>query len=273
MRSGLRIASPVWAAVLCALLAAGCREPPPRTFFQDIEDGNLAAVRAALEAHPEWAKARMPEGDKTPVMFPVVRRGKAMVEAFLAKGADVNVRGRYRNTPLFSAIRFDGCASPPRLEVPKLLIAEGAEVNVRNYRRETPLYHAARSACGVAAVKLLLDAGAEVNVRDDLGDTPLHLTPHAPVAEMLIRHGAEVNARGRREHTPLHHAAFIGDVELVKVLLAHGAEVNVRDAEGRTPLHEVEGVPRARRQKIAELLVSHGADVDARDKHGNVPKL
>lgn len=84
------------------------------------------------------------------------RRGDAaVVKSLLAKGADVNAKTRYNQTPLMFA------AEKGHLEIVKILIEAGADVNATDtfYRFFTPLYGAA-SKGHIEVVKLLLEKGA-----------------------------------------------------------------------------------------------------------------
>jgi ankyrin repeat protein len=249
------------------LLGSGCQEPPPKEFFDDIAADNVEAVRASLEAHPDWAKASAPDPCRTPALFLAVLEDKAMVEAFLAKGADVNVRNASRATPLYWVCTAHGDTSPFRKEIAELLIAKGADVNARDDWGSSPLLKAV-PGCGTSGVQLLIDAGADVKAKNDLDRTPLHeASLDGGVAELLIAHDADIEARDYQGDTPLLYAARIGSVEFATVLLAHGADVNARNSAGQTPLLLAQ---RTGKQVLIDLLIAHGAEVDARDKKGNL---
>jgi len=70
-------------------------------------------------------------------LFQAIR--KYDLEAFewlLAKGANVNARDRWKQTPLHIAV-MEG-----RADMVERLSREGAEVNAKNYKGRTPLYFA-----------------------------------------------------------------------------------------------------------------------------------
>ena len=138
-------------------------------------------------------------------------------------------------------------------EVVKVLIAKGADVNAKNEYGETPLHWAAEANAAEIA-KMLIAKGAEVNAKSKRGSTPLHFAASenaAEVAKVLIAKGAEVNARINSGSTPLHFAAWENAAEVVKVLIAKGAEVNAKKNNGETPLDVAK---RRGTTKVAELL-------------------
>ena len=63
-----------------------------------------------------------------------------------------------------------------------------------------------------------------------------------------------------RKRTALHRAAFIGELNIVKLLVAKGADVNVADADGTTPLScaALEG-----NLDVVKCLMLHGAKPSA----------
>lgn len=66
--------------------------------------------------------------------------------------------------------------------------------------------------------------------------------------------------------TPLMHAAFHGDIELMKSLLAKGAQIEAQDRYGSTPL--MWGAFFGHTQAVS-LLLKHGACMDRRNAEGN----
>ena len=93
----------------------------------------------------------------------------AKVEQFLEKGADVNERGEFQDTPLHEA------AGGGNYDVAKFLIEKGADVNARNSVNYTPLHFAARGVENIGIVKLLIEKGADVNARGDDQLTPVRI--------------------------------------------------------------------------------------------------
>ena len=66
----------------------------------------------------------------------------------------------------------------------------------------------------------------------------------------------------------LHNAAFLGDIEMIRVLIAGGAAASVRNRQQATPLHFA---AHANRAAAAATLLDHGAEADAHDERGATP--
>jgi len=185
-------------------------------------------------------------------LFEAVEKGHAKrVKELLAKGARVNSRNEFGDTPLHV------CQSRG---VAELLLAARADIHAKN--REfgmTPLFNAP-----LDIGELLIARGADINVRAKEGLTPLAWAAYGESLkrmEFLIAKGADVNAGEGVSKTPLHIAVNWGRVPVAAFLLSKGARVNARDGSGWTPLHSasLEGSP-----AVAELLILRGAEKNAK---------
>ena len=221
---------------LLALVAfsPGCTDEPVRrneeppadkgAFFEAAGKGKVAEVRAALEAHPEWAGARSEEG-------PLGRTA------------------------------LDYAVDGGHLDAVRLLIGAGADVAGSVHSAGRPL-HRTLAANHPEVARLLIEAGADVKARGRNGLAPLHLAVgwnQKALVELLLAKGADVNAQdgeGGGNGTPLHYAARGGHVEIVKLLLAGGADAAARDFAGKTPLDRALA---GGHEGVADLLRKHGA--------------
>ncbi|KAG5662590.1 hypothetical protein KAF25_005008 [Fusarium avenaceum] len=198
---------------------------------------------------------------------------KAIFEALLHHGADINARGPEGFTCLFTTIE----KSAP-LDTIEFLLNHGADLKARDGSGNTCLHLAMDKASEpFPIVELLLQKGAMVNGRNTRGETCLHVLQHRvesfPDAEdlfqLLYRHGADVNIRDNAGNTPLHlvrkNTEWTVFVPLVK---QPGLNLNARNRWGKTPLHFV---ALERQLNIAVLLVSGGADVNSVDDDGITP--
>jgi len=88
------------------------------------------------------------------------------IKYLIERGADVNAKEEYGNTPLHWA------SIENHIELAKLLIERGADVNAKRNDGETPL-HWASIENYIELAELLLDRGADLEAKDNWGQTPL----------------------------------------------------------------------------------------------------
>lgn len=161
-----------------------------------------------------------------------------IIQLLVAKGADVNAKDDYGNTPLHAAARVQSYVISKagyNKDVSGLLIADGAVVNAKNQDGNTPLFFAAKNM-HKDVVGLLIAKGADVKAKDNSGDTPLHylFAQHsgteyydnikADIAKMLITKGANVNAKNKRGQSPLDLSSETTLKAAKKVLMEHGGK-------------------------------------------------
>lgn len=145
-----------------------------------------------------------------------------LVLAFLAL-----IAGAYaaENGPLHEAVIH---CDKAKIEA---LIAKGADVNARGRDGWRPL-HIAASQCELGIVELLVGKGAAIDVKDnDFGWTPLHRAAqyHSSKKDVIVfflAKGADINSKGRYSSTPLHEAARTENKDIVELLLNNGADIN-----------------------------------------------
>jgi ankyrin repeat protein len=97
---------------------------------------------------------------------PINPEAVTIVDALIARGADVNETGKGLATPLM------GAALAGQLEIARTLLAHGADATAIGEDRVTTV-HCALFGGNVELARLLLDKGADVNARDKEGRTPL----------------------------------------------------------------------------------------------------
>ncbi|KAH8987490.1 ankyrin repeat-containing domain protein [Lactarius hatsudake] len=158
--------------------------------------------------------------------------------------ASVNAADNQGRTPLHRVLwAGDHRPDADRFGVAQLLIERGADVNARDKYHQTPL-HPASYFVELKFVRMLLDHGANVNTEGNRGLTPLHRVWRAKghpdkdrfgVAQLLMERGANVNARDQDHETPLHLASRLVSLDGAWILLKYGANLNAENSKCKTP--------------------------------------
>ncbi|HEX9037578.1 MAG TPA: ankyrin repeat domain-containing protein [Ktedonobacterales bacterium] len=149
------------------------------TLFEAAAMGDLAALHAALERHPEGVREYSYDGW----------------------------------TALHLAAHFG------RIEAAQALVAAGANMSARSWNGmdNEPIHAAAASRGNVAMVAALLDAGAHVNAREHGGFSPLHQAAQngdAELVTLLLARGARRSLVTDQDQTPYDLAYEAGYHEL-----------------------------------------------------------
>jgi hypothetical protein len=235
-----------------------------------VQQGNAAGLRMLLTAHPELRAAIDRPIFETAPAIVYCRHDRAMVDALLEFGADINTRSQFwgrtigvldDNTPEMRQYLIERGALPEIGELVKAVKAQDA-AKVRSLLANTPalrqhidrpLFHFGAPAIITAKnnremVATLLKFGANINARSDwwAGSFGVLDETGPQQAAWLIERGAIVD---------IHAAAGLGMLDTVKDWLAKSPSlVHAPGGDGQRPLHF------ATTTEIIDLLLDHGAD-------------
>jgi len=113
---------------------------------------------------------------------------------------DVTLKNKDGNTALHYIVRHVGSS-----QIIQALIAKGADVNVINSRSETPLHYACTRG-HIDIMTYLLENGANANAVNSEGDNALHyaiFTRNLNTIRLLVKYGVNPEVNSKRQGTPI----------------------------------------------------------------------
>ena len=192
-----------------------------------------------------------------------------------------------RNLDLDSRTFENGVERAPVLELIEALIAKGADVNARvkefppqrrfmmplgslawvDVTGQTAFWRASLSA-DLPLMKLLLSKGADPNIATFNGTTALMAAAgvnwvigqtysespamYLEAVKLCLELGGDVNAVNAMGLAAVHGAANRGSDDIIELLARNGARLDIKDKEGRTPMTWAEGVFLATNSPVAK---------------------
>ncbi|CAL8272787.1 unnamed protein product [Merluccius merluccius] len=249
--------------------------------------GETEAVKMILKAYPALVDKRTLQ-EQTALLLAVSSEHLSCVLSLLEAGADPDICGKSKDTPLYKACERENtdmvsllvsfgatvnqrCAqgwtalheavSLDNTELCDKLLKAGAALNPPNTYSITPLIVAAQQG-RLTALGYLLGKGADVNMETCDGVTALHEASkhgHKEVAAMLLKRNADANKHCNSGLLPLHVAAQYGHHEIVALLVPVTSRARVRSS-WVSPLHLA---AQHNRLPAAAVLLRTGADVNA----------
>lgn len=186
------------------------------------------------------------------------------VQELLDKGATLEERNNWNDTPLISALirQYNDSAL--------LLIETGADVRAVGYKGRTPLSIAVQRG-DIDLVRALLAKNADPNTLDEDGKTPLIYAAangRADILEELLKAKADPNLSITNDFLmyPLSVAAEEGFLDSVRLLLKYNALI---DAQNTTFLSTALMLAAMKgRLEVVRELIDAGADINAVNKMG-----
>jgi ankyrin repeat protein len=197
--------------------------------------GDIAAVKAAIAADPDWAKKARADNAMTPLVcatfsglitLPGYAPGiRACVELLLNAGADPNATWTDPELPGDPLSALYGAAGRNHdVVITRALLAAGADPNDNE-----SLYHATEAADSTLA-KLLLDAGAHVAGSNALFRALDMERPET--LRLLLAHGGNPNEAGPHGFPLLHAVHRRRSPDIIGILLDAGANPSVSNHHG-----------------------------------------
>lgn len=227
------------------------------------QDGNLAEVKALVEAGADIDAPMTPEWNNVTPLNTATRFGRLdVMEYLLREGADPDAGDGV--TPLWEA------AANRHFDAVKLLLEHGANPNrlspggVSPVRSLFILPWLSPPSRVHEAMRLLLEAGADPDAGDAFNPLEVAMNNGDRVSAQLLRQFGAVSSG--TPFTPdelpeLHRAARDGDVDTIKSLLQDGADINQPDDYGRPPAYFA---AESGRCDVFEWLAEQGADLTIR---------
>lgn len=198
---------------------------------------------------------------RTASFLGAISRGEeALAFEFISSGASVHLCDHYGVGALLLAMHKN------HFGLVSSLLNAGVDVSQENpYDGMTPLLYAAKSG-SLSLVKRLLQKGVSCYDKNLEGENALVLAVvnhHNDIVSHLLHYGLDPDERiGKSAQTSLMHAAYVGNLEAVRLLIRFGANIHLADGGQMNALHYAVAHPK--NQTIVRLLVSEGVDLEAR---------
>jgi len=235
-------------AIPCVAAVAGSN-----ALFDAIKKEDVASVRDALQAHPDWVNSKDARG-RTAVLAALLVISN---DGFLQRDRNPVLQAILERSPKLNF--FDACGTGNLKEVERF-VHDDPSLATSWHELGWSALHLAAFSGDVPTARFLIDKGAAVEWRakTKFRNTVLQaalLPGNYDMTKFLIERGADVLVRQAQGVAPIHEAAVLGRQDLAELLLAHGAEVNSRADDGRTAVSEAlrRGYP-----DLAEYLRAHG---------------
>ena len=187
-------------------------------FKTAVQEGDADGLKALFARHPELrSKVNEPwfSFDAPALVHAAGGGHRAMIDALLDNGADINLRSRWwaGGTSPLQAVSVPMLSYNPDLAA--YLIERGAVVDTL----------AAAGLNMPEKLAALVEADPEVvHAQGTDGMTPLHLAATPEVARFLVDHGADINARDLDHHGTPAQWNVGGSEAVAAILRRHGAQ-------------------------------------------------
>lgn len=175
------------------------------------------------------------ESKQTPLFYALQNRNHELTLLLLSRGADLEEVNEEGYTYVMSAARGGDLASI------QYFVSLGANVMTKSKTGSIALFHAIVHSDEPQVISYLLtQAPHSVSHQDNEGWSALFFAESKNQQELvkyLLSLGADPKVRTQSGHTMLMHAAFCGNIEMLKSRLVAGDNVEEENYQARTALH------------------------------------
>jgi ankyrin repeat protein len=192
-------------------------------FFDAIRAGDSGKVRSLLDADPEIASARDPNG--VSAVLTSIYTGRSEVrDLLLERGA---------------VLEIHDAAAAGKLERVKEFVDKNS-ILAKSYSPDGfPIVALACFFGHLHVARYLAEKGADLNAAASNGSGYNSLTAsvaggHGDIVAWLLENGVSPNYRYGPGYTPLLTAAANGRLDIAKLLLAHGADLAAKTDDGKS---------------------------------------
>ena len=247
--------------------------PAELNFMEAIHAGNWNAAEGLLGENPNmnvniYMDTNTNNLRSSPIQFAAQNGQTSLVQALIARGADVNYQNSTGLTPLMYAARNGHTDSM------RALVEGGADINRTSGNKQTAdntaLHYAAYNGHKDATLYLLDQPGINMNHKNASGNTPYDDTmvgdnKYPDLARIMENRGA-LSASEIDESQELIRAAREGNLEEVERILATRVDPNTQNPNQETALLVA---AQNGHTKVVQKLLEAGADVNYANQSEN----
>jgi len=192
-------------------------------FFDAIRAGDSGKVRSLLDADPEIASARDPNGVSA-VLTSIYTGRSELRDLLLQRGA---------------VLEIHDAAAVGKLERVKEFVEKNSTLAKSHSPDGFPIVALACFFGHLDVARYLAEKGADLNTAASNGSGYNSLTAsvaggHGDIVAWLLENGVSPNYGYGPGYTPLLTAAANGRLDIVKLLLAHGADLAAKTDDGKS---------------------------------------
>lgn len=198
--------------------------------------------------------------EKTPLVLALERQKIPfqLIDLLLERSADVNGLGKNGANLLHLALKNPDV----NLALIKKLVEKGLDINSKDKLENTPfLLSLIQNKPEITT--FLIDKKANFNIKNNQNKTALHYVRNITTADFLLKKGLDINAKNKEGNTPLMTALMDNNMEIARFFIDNKADVNTQNNQGNTPLHLVTNT------EMAEILLKQKANINTKNNQGN----